>query len=85
MTKHLEKIKGFSEVKITKVKDAVRKCLVCRLTSWFLAIQDLKTDKILSMKPSQTPFISGIEVLAIRKRVVKISTGSKQLDKILGG
>jgi hypothetical protein len=41
MTKHLEKIKGFSEVKITKVKDAVRKCLVSQFTCWFLVIEDL--------------------------------------------
>ena len=49
MTKHLEKIKGFSEVKIAKVKDAVRKCLVSHFTCWFWAMDDLRTDKTISM------------------------------------
>jgi len=29
-SKHLLKIRGFSEVKVEKVKEAVKKCLVCR-------------------------------------------------------
>lgn len=33
MTKHLLKIKGFSEIKVDKVKDAAKKCLVSRLLS----------------------------------------------------
>ena len=36
-----------SEVKITKIKVAVRKCLVCRFRSWSLSIEDSQTDKIL--------------------------------------
>jgi len=33
MAKHLLKIKGFSEVKVDKVKEATKKCLVRRLRS----------------------------------------------------
>jgi N-acetylglutamate synthase-like GNAT family acetyltransferase len=29
-SKHLLKIRGFSEVKVEKVKEAVKKCLVCK-------------------------------------------------------
>ena len=46
MTKHLEKIKGFSEVKIAKVKDAVRKCLVGRFMNCFWQSKDSQTDEI---------------------------------------
>ncbi|MCJ1429523.1 Meiotic recombination protein dmc1 [Sticta canariensis] len=60
--KTLLKIKGFSEVKVEKVKEAVQKC-----------------------QPSISGFITAIELGHQRKRVVKISTGSKQLDSILGG
>jgi meiotic recombination protein DMC1 len=28
-SKHLLKIRGFSEIKVEKVKEAVKKCLVC--------------------------------------------------------
>lgn len=37
------------------------------------------------VQPSTTGFITAIELSHVRKRVVKISTGSKQLDSILGG
>ncbi|MCJ1280966.1 Meiotic recombination protein dmc1 [Xylographa opegraphella] len=60
--KTLLKIKGFSEVKVEKVKEAVAKCL-----------------------PSVSGFITAAELGHQRKRVVRISTGSKQLDAILGG
>ncbi|MCJ1409029.1 Meiotic recombination protein dmc1 [Ptychographa xylographoides] len=60
--KTLLKIKGFSEVKVEKVKEAITKC-----------------------QPSATGFISAAELGHQRKRVVRISTGSKQLDVILGG
>ncbi|KAI9712253.1 MAG: Meiotic recombination protein dmc1, partial [Chrysothrix sp. TS-e1954] len=58
----LLKIKGFSEVKVEKVKEAVAKCL-----------------------PVATGFITAKELGHQRRRVVRISTGSKQLDAILGG
>ncbi|KAI9043523.1 recombinase DMC1 [Aspergillus affinis] len=60
--KTLLKIKGFSEVKVEKIKDAIHKCL-----------------------PSASGFITAMELCHQRKRVVKISTGSKQFDSILGG
>ncbi|KAJ5810570.1 Meiotic recombination protein dmc1 [Penicillium pulvis] len=57
----LLKVKGFSEVKVEKIKEAVQKCL-----------------------PS-TGFITAMELFHQRKKVVRISTGSKQFDSILGG
>ncbi|KAL2864900.1 recombinase DMC1 [Aspergillus lucknowensis] len=60
--KTLLKIKGFSEIKVEKIKEAVNKCL-----------------------PSASGFITAMELSHQRKRVVRISTGSKQFDSILGG
>ncbi|KAG9205457.1 Meiotic recombination protein dmc1 [Epicoccum nigrum] len=60
--RNLLKIKGFSEIKVEKVKDALAKC-----------------------QPSGGGFQTAHELGQQRKRVLKISTGSKQLDTILGG
>ncbi|KAL4762348.1 recombinase DMC1 [Aspergillus foveolatus] len=60
--KTLLKIKGFSEIKVEKIKEAINKCL-----------------------PSASGFITAMELSHQRKRVVRISTGSKQFDSILGG
>ncbi|GKZ88896.1 meiotic recombination protein dmc1 [Aspergillus niger] len=60
--KNLLKIKGFSEVKVEKIKDAIQKSL-----------------------PSASGFITAMELCHQRKRIVRISTGSKQFDSILGG
>jgi Rad51 len=35
--------------------------------------------------PSQSSFITAHELSEIRKRVIRISTGSKQLDAMVGG
>lgn len=56
----LLKIKGFSEAKVDKLKEACAKLL-----------------------PSS--FITGIEALEKRQQVYRISTGSKEFDKLLGG
>ncbi|KAF2112125.1 meiotic recombination protein-like protein dmc1 [Lophiotrema nucula] len=58
----LLKIKGFSEIKVDKVKDALAKC-----------------------QPAGGGFQTAHELGQQRKRVMKISTGSKQFDTILGG
>ncbi|KAK0509178.1 hypothetical protein JMJ35_008549 [Cladonia borealis] len=60
--KTLLKVKGFSEVKVEKIKEAIVKC-----------------------QPSASGFITAVELGHQRKRVCRISTGSKQLDAILGG
>ncbi|EDN07904.1 meiotic recombination protein dmc1 [Histoplasma mississippiense (nom. inval.)] len=60
--KTLLKIRGFSEVKVEKIKEAIQKC-----------------------QPSASGFITAMELGHQRKRVVKISTGSKQFDSILAG
>lgn len=58
--RNLLKIKGLSEVKVEKIKEASNKII-------------------------QIGFISATVQLDIRKNVFAISTGSKQLDSILGG
>ncbi|KAK5130835.1 Meiotic recombination protein dmc1 [Meristemomyces frigidus] len=62
MSKLLLKIKGFSEVKVEKVKDAAKKCM-----------------------PNSAGFMTSAELLELRKRCFRLSTGSKQWDSILGG
>lgn len=59
-SKNLGKLKGLSEAKIEKIKEAAEKLL-----------------------PSG--FILATEVAEKRKHVLKISTGSKELDKLIGG
>lgn len=60
--RNLLKIKGFSEIKVDKVKDAIAKC-----------------------QPNGIGFMTAAELGQFRKRVVTISTGSKQFDAMLGG
>ncbi|KAJ3208060.1 Meiotic recombination protein dmc1 [Clydaea vesicula] len=59
-SRSLMKIKGLSEAKIEKIKEAAGKLI--------------KSD-----------FITGLECAQRRKSVIKISTGSKEFDKLLGG
>ena len=59
-SKNLSKIKGFSDLKVEKIKEAA--------------------DKLV---PSG--FLSGAEIAQKRKQVHKISTGSKEFDKLVGG
>jgi meiotic recombination protein DMC1 len=59
-SRNLLKIKGFSEAKVEKVKEAANKLL-------------------------QNGFITATELQHRRKFILKISTGSKEFDKLLGG
>ncbi|KAG9235114.1 Rad51-domain-containing protein [Amylocarpus encephaloides] len=61
-TKRLLKIKGFSDIKVEKIKEAAKK-----------------------MAPSASGFITAAELGQVRKRCIRISTGSKQLDACLNG
>jgi hypothetical protein len=45
---------------------------------------ELITDSALQ-PPAQSSFITAHELSEIRKRVIRISTGSKQLDAMVGG
>ncbi|KAG9245179.1 DNA recombination and repair protein Rad51, partial [Calycina marina] len=56
------KIKGFSDIKIDKIKEAAKK-----------------------MMPTVSGFITAAELGEKRKRCLRISTGSKQLDAALNG
>ncbi|KAG0286684.1 Meiotic recombination protein dmc1 [Linnemannia gamsii] len=58
--KNLCRIKGFSEAKVEKLKEAAAKL-------------------------HNASFITGLEYSVQRKKVLTISTGSKQLDELIGG
>lgn len=74
----LEKnIKGFSDVKVGKIKEAIKKMRVCRF-------QIDERDITDESKPN-ADFMTGSELAEVRKRCFRISTGSKQLDHILNG
>jgi meiotic recombination protein DMC1 len=77
--RNLLKIKGFSEIKVDKVKDAITKCQV----TWSLTL--LPRPSLTPEQPAGGGFQTAHELGQQRKRVLKISTGSKQLDTILGG
>lgn len=78
--RNLLKIKGFSEIKVDKVKDALAKCQVHTV----LTHQSYKPHSP-EPQPSGGGFQTAHELGQQRKRVIKISTGSKQLDTVLGG
>ncbi|KAL3422593.1 DNA repair protein rad51 [Phlyctema vagabunda] len=61
-SRKLLKIKGFSEVKVEKVREAGKKML-----------------------PTANGFMTASELGQVRKRCIRISTGSKQLDAVLNG
>ncbi|KAI5843992.1 meiotic recombination protein DMC1, partial [Morchella snyderi] len=60
--RNISKIKGFSEQKTEKVKEAAVKCA-----------------------PASYNFITASELSHLRRRVCRISTGSKSFDSMLGG
>eukprot|EP00127_Corallochytrium_limacisporum_P006486 Clim_evm17s229 gene=Clim_evmTU17s229 len=60
MTKDLVKIKGLSEAKIEKIKEAASKGVGLH-------------------------FISAKELSSVRERIFKLTTGSKELDALIGG
>lgn len=68
-------IKGLSEAKVDKIKEGAAKLMV-NLTSNF------EFRKLIVQK---TGFITALEVCSRRKQVFKISTGSVEFDKLLGG
>lgn len=82
--KTLLKIKGFSEVKVEKIKEAIQKCQVGVDASKMVS-QEIRFIDGSIEQPSAFGFITAAELGQQRRRVVRISTGSKQLDSILGG
>lgn len=77
-SKRLLRIKGFSEVKVEKIKDAAKKLSVscCSLMTMYMSY---------ILQPSASGFITAAELKVIRGKCIRISTGSKQLDGILNG
>lgn len=80
MKKDLEKIKGFSETKVEKIKEAGKKMMVLYITDTKRVFQATNIQQ-----PDIMGFITALEQRERRKRCIRISTGSKQLDNILGG
>lgn len=80
MRKTLLNIKGFSEIKVEKLKDTASKCVVSTslLRSSYLP-------RLLTFLKPHSRFMTGAEVLEKRKTCFKIGTGSEQLNKVLGG
>lgn len=78
--KKLENIKGFSETKVEKIKEAVKKCAVSLVPCH---LHRSSTDNTL--QPSSGSFMTALDLADIRKRVIRVSTGSKQLDAMVGG
>ncbi|KAF8913085.1 hypothetical protein CPB84DRAFT_512463 [Gymnopilus junonius] len=72
------KIKGMSEAKVEKIKEAAHKILVRTIISPSARGYDGRLYQGSS-------FATGVEVQDKRKRVNVISTGSKNVDGILGG
>jgi predicted ATP-dependent serine protease len=84
---------GINVADIEKLKQAG----VCTVKGLFMiqrkellnikGMSDIKVDKILEaarkLQPSE--FCSGMDILEMRKKMIKISTGSSQLDTLLGG
>ncbi|KAI8984301.1 meiotic recombinase Dmc1, partial [Mycotypha africana] len=83
--KALLKLKGLSETKVDKIKEAAMKIQAggkCRRYSHFFISLFLVNIRQKTKGPS---FVSAKEVAVQREKVVKIATGSKQLDTLLGG
>jgi meiotic recombination protein DMC1 len=55
------------------------------MPGWFLIMVEMNVKLIFRMQPTASGFMTAMELGHQRKRVVKISTGSKQFDAILGG
>ncbi|KAH6683112.1 Rad51-domain-containing protein, partial [Halenospora varia] len=77
-TRRLLRIKGFSDTKVEKIKEAAKKMAVC---SSIL----LRRKNTNHQQPSASGFITAAELGQVRKRCIRISTGSKQLDTCLNG
>ncbi|KAI9009011.1 putative meiotic recombination-related protein, partial [Phycomyces nitens] len=69
--KALMRIKGLSEAKVDKIKDAAQKVEAVSI--------------LLNMYIKVAGFISATEVSHQRQKIYRISTGSKQFDSLIGG
>lgn len=77
-SKRLLKIKGLSDTKVEKIKESAKKLSVSLPLHAVTFISDAE-------QPTTTGFITAAELREIRKRCIRISTGSKQLDAALNG
>jgi hypothetical protein len=83
----LEQIKGFSEAKVDKIKEALKKCTVslCNVPAQLQSLSAEGTVLHIVQPQAQNSFVTAHELSIIRQRVIKIATGSKQLDAMVGG
>ena len=76
-------------MKVEKIKEAIAKCQVGHRVICILTKGPASRKKRLTVfavfQPTLSGFVTAVELGHQRKRVCKITTGSKQLDTILGG
>lgn len=76
-------------MKVEKIKEAIAKCQVSRRVIHVLTGKTKSKKNGLTTfsiyQPTISGFVTAVELGHQRKRVCKITTGSKQLDTILGG
>ena len=76
----LLKIKGLSDTKVDRIKDAIKKCMACTPCT---RLHNLSL--LTPSQPNHGGFMTGSEILEMRKRCFRLSTGSKNWDGILNG
>lgn len=79
MKKRLLDIKGFSDTKVDKVKEAAKKMTVWPITIPRRGVSNNRD------QPYAHTFMTALDLKEMRKRCIRISSGSKQLDSILNG
>ncbi|KAL0096117.1 meiotic recombinase Dmc1, partial [Phycomyces blakesleeanus] len=80
--KSLMRIKGLSEAKVDKIKDAAQKVEESTPPKSGIYIYNTHTQKQCIYASG---FVSATEVSNQRSKVLRISTGSKQFDTLIGG
>jgi meiotic recombination protein DMC1 len=80
--KILSKLKGMNEAKVEKIKDATTKdAYPLRPNS---AKLKLPAELCVRQRAYHSSFVAAMELGHIRKRVMKVSTGSERFRSILG-
>jgi len=87
--KFLNDIKGLSEIKVGKIKEAAKKCLVCYIT--LQLYQHFVLDNFdfsntgKQYGDGKSEWVTGNQRLEERKKCMRLSTGSSAFDGMLGG
>ena len=79
--RNLTKIKGLSEVKVEKIKEAASRLKVCYSVAVYKVSRTSTNNKFFQT----VGFVPATVVAELRNNVFHITTGSKQFDEVLGG